>query len=397
MYGFDLRSPAFLANPYPVYARLRTEAPVAYIAPRWAVSRYEDVATVLKSPSFGRDGFDDILFRAFGVGPVYESFRRWMLFLDGSDHTRLRGLVMRAFTPRAVERLRAAIQRLVDSLLDDLQANGGGDLVSTFAHPLPVQVICELLGVPSSDRGQFGALSDRVGRTLQVGALTPETVAEGNDAVEKLTVYFEKLVADQRQHPRDNLLSALIAAEDESGRLSEEELLATVVLLFFAGHETTVNLIGNGVLALLNAPEQWKLLVEDQTLSRRAVEEVLRLESPVQMATRIALTDTSVGGVPIPAGAVVIALIGAANRDPARFADPDRLDIRRVEPHHLAFAVGPHLLPGGGTRAPRSRDRVLLASATYSRPATGDEHAYLAPEQPPARPRTSGGRMLTRE
>jgi cytochrome P450 len=378
-FGFDLRSPDFIANPYPVYARLRDEAPVLQIGHRWVVSRYQDVTTVLQNPSFGRTGYEDILFRAFGVGPLYESFRRWMLFFDGPDHVRLRGLVMRAFTPRAVERLRAAIQRLVDSLLDDLQASSGGDLVASFAYPLPVLVICEMLGVPPEDRGQFGALSDCVGRALQVGALTPEMVAEGNDAVEKLTAYFRTRVADQRLHPRDNLLAGLIAAEDENGRLSEDELLATVVLLFFAGHETTVNLVGNGVLALLNAPEQWRLLVVDPTLARRVVEEVLRLESPVQLATRIALTDAELGGIPIPSGAVVMALIGSANRDPARFPNADRLDLQRAETHHLAFAVGPHYCLGAAlarleaevafsSLAQRFPDLRLATSAVTWRP-----------------------------
>lgn len=345
-FGFDLQSPEFLADPYPVYARLRTEAPVVRIPPRWVLSRYDDIDAVLKSPSFGRGGYDQLILKAFGPGPLFDSFSRWMLFMDPPNHTRLRSLATRAFTPRAVERLRASIQRLVDQLLDTLEAAGGGDLVATFAYPLPVMVICEMLGVPADDRDEFRAWSDALGRALQLSAATPELAVEGNEAALRLTEYFRTMVAEQRQHPSDSLLGALIAAEDEGGRLSEDELLAMAVLLFFAGHETTVNLIGNGALALLRHRDQWDLLHDNPGLARNAVEELLRFETPVQLVGRVVLEDVVIGDNRISAGDGVTCLIGSANRDPARFSDPDRLDIQRREVHHLGFAAGLHYCLG---------------------------------------------------
>jgi cytochrome P450 len=344
--GFDILSPSFLADPYPMYALLRTMAPVAYQEPRFIVSRYNDVVAMLRDPRFGRAGFDAFMHHAFGPGPLFESFQRSMLFLDPPDHTRLRGLATRAFTPRAVERLRATIQTLVGQLLDDLAASGGGDLVAAFAYPLPMRVICELMGVPPDDREEFRVWTDAVGRSLQFTTMTPEILADGNEAADCLTQYFRALVAKRRIKPRDDLLGALIAAEDEAGRLTEDELLATAILLFVAGHETTVNLIANGTLALLRHPDQWQLLRDDPALIRPAVEELLRFESPVQFVSRVALADAEVGGVPIPAGRIVSMSIGSANRDPGRFPDPDRLNIRRADNQHLSFAAGPHYCLG---------------------------------------------------
>jgi cytochrome P450 len=359
-YGFDTQSPIFLADPYPVYARLRAEAPIVRIAPRWVASRYDDVDAILRSPSFGRRGYADLILKAFGPGPLHDSFKRWMLFMDPPDHTRLRALATRAFTPRAVERLRQSIRALVDQLLDDLGAAGGGDLVSLFAYPLPVMVMCDLLGVPADDRDEFRVWSDSLGRALQLSAATPELAAEGNEAALRLTEYFRNLVAEHRDHPRDDLLGALIAAEEDGGRLSDEELLATAVLLFFAGHETTVNLIGNGTLALLRHPEQWQLLHEDPGLSRHAVEELLRFETPVQMVSRVTLEDVDVSGARMAVGDIVTALIGSANRDPARFAEPDRLDLRRTDVHHLGFAAGPHYCLGAALA--RAEAEIAFAS-----------------------------------
>jgi cytochrome P450 len=345
-YGFDIQSPAFLADPYPVYARLREAGPIVFVEPRWIVSGYAEIEAILRHPSIGRHGYELLIERAFGPGPLYDGFSRFMLFKDPPDHTRLRGLTTRAFTPRAVERMRGAIQARVDRLLDELGAQGGGDLVSLFAYPLPVLVICDLLGVPPNDRAEFRAWSDVLGRSLQLPAATPQLVADGNAAAEQLTDYFCGLVAEHRVHPRDDLLGALVAAEDESGRLSEEERLATAMLLFVAGHETTVNLIGNGTLALLRQPDQWRRLRDDPDLARQAVEEVLRYESPVQIVGRVALADLAVGAVTVRAGEILTLLIGSANRDPSRFEHPDRLDIRRSDLHHLSFAAGPHYCLG---------------------------------------------------
>jgi cytochrome P450 len=362
-FGFDITSPAFLADPYPVYSRLREEAPITRIGPRWVVSRYDDVHAILRSPAFGRRGYDELILKAAGPGPLYESFKRWMLFMDAPDHTRLRSLATRAFTPRAVERLGAAIQLRVDQLLDDLGASGGGDLVTLVAYPLPVMVICELLGVPVDDSDDFRRWSDSLGRALQLSLITPEVMVEANEAALRLTEYFRTLVAEHRDHPRDDLLSALIAAEDDGGRLTDDELLATAVLLFFAGHETTVNLIGNGTLALLRHRDQWELLRDDASLGRHAVEEFLRFETPVQLVTRVVLEATELGGTPMAPGDVVMSLIGSANRDPARFADSDRLDIKRPDVHHLGFAAGAHYCLG----ASLARAEAEIAFASLAR------------------------------
>ena len=345
-FGFDSSSPAFLAEPYPVYARLREEAPIVFLPPRWVVSRYDDVVTVLRHPEFGRSGFDGVMFGAFGPGPLYDAFSRWMLFLDAPDHTRLRSLATKAFTPRAVERLRAEVQRLVDDRLDELEANGGGDLIATLAYPLPVMVICALLGVPDEDHAEFRAWSDGLGRALQVTSATPEIVADGNRAAEQVTEYFRGLVAEHRAHPRDDLLGALIAAEDEGGKLSEDELLAMCSLLYLAGHETTVNLIGNGTLALLRHPDQLERLRAEPALIPNAIEELLRYDGSVQVTSRLTKAPVRLGGVDIPAGQLVVCLLGAANRDPARFPDPDRLDVARQDVHHLTFGGGVHYCLG---------------------------------------------------
>jgi cytochrome P450 len=362
-YGFDPQSPDFLADPYAAYARLRVEAPVVFLEPRWIISRYDDIVAVLRNPAFGRGGYDDMILEAFGPGPLHESFRRWMLFMDPPNHTRLRSLATRAFTPRAVERMRQAIQRLVDQMLDDLERNGGGDLISAFAYPLPVMVICELLGVPPDDRDEFRTWSDSLGRALQISSATPELAAEGNEAALRLTDYFRDLVAEHRERPRDDLLGALIAAEDQGHRLTEDELLATAVLLFFAGHETTVNLLGNGALHLLREREQWRLLGEEPALARNAVEEVLRFESPVQLVGRVALADADVAGSQIKAGDLITSLVASGNRDSGRFPDADRLDIRRADVQHLSFAAGAHYCLG----AALARLEGEIAFATLAR------------------------------
>ena len=345
-FGYDPFDPTFLADPYPVYARLRDEAPVVFIPPRWVVSRYDDVQAVLRHPSFGRVGFDGVMLRVFGPGPLYDAFSRWMLFLDAPDHTRLRSLATRAFTPRAVERLRAEVERRVNGLLDDVEANGGGDLVAALAYPLPVMVICALLGVPDEDHDEFRDWSDALGRALQVTIATPEIIADGNRAAAEVTEYFRGLVAEHRTHPRDDLLGALIAAEDESGKLSEDELLATCSLMFLAGHETTVNLIGNGTLALLRNPDQLARLRAEPALIPNAVEELLRYDGSVQITSRVTKAPVELAGVEIPAGQVVMGLLGAANRDPSRFPDPDRLDVGRTDVHHLTFGGGIHFCLG---------------------------------------------------
>jgi cytochrome P450 len=282
-----------------------------------------------------------------------------MLFRDPPDHTRLRGLVNRAFTPRAVEALRTHIDAIVQGLLDKHRGKPYFDLVSGFAYPLPVLVICELLGVPPEDRGRFSVWSAAIGQGLDnLGMGDPEVVRRGNEAAAGLTEYFRGLIHARRGAAVDDILHGLVAAEEQGERLSEDELLATCVLIFFAGHETTVNLIGNGTLALLRHADELARLRSNPALLPGAVEELLRYDSPVQRSGRAVLADVELNGIVLHQGERVNVLIGAANRDPAQFNDPDRLDITRSNAvQHLSFAAGIHYCVG----APLARLEAQLA------------------------------------
>ena len=273
-----------------------------------------------------------------------------LLFLDPPDHTRLRGLVSKAFTPKVVERLRNRTQELVDGLLDTVAARGDEqmDVITDLAYPLPVVIICELLGVPAADHVTFQRWSRELAGSIDPQPLrTPEQEARIHTAAEAFAEYFADLIARRRQHPRDDLLSALIVAEEAGDRLSEPELLATAMFLLIAGHETTVNLVGNGTLALLRHRDQLDRLRDDPFLDRNAIEELLRFDSPVMITQRITLEEYEIGGVTIPARQQIIPLLGAANRDPEAFPDPDRLDLGRdAAARHLAFGGGHHFCLG---------------------------------------------------
>jgi cytochrome P450 len=360
---FDPFRPEFIADPYPVYARLRAASPV-HRSPMglWILTRYDDVALVLRDPRFGRKGFDELLEARFGAEPGRAGLAASMLFQDPPDHTRLRTLVSKAFTPRAIEVLRPRIQQLVDELLDQARDVGAMDVIADLAFPLPVVVISEMLGVPAADRDRFRQWSLDIARSLDAISFptAPEVVERGNVARSALADYFRGLIADRRRQPRADLLTGLIAAEEKGDTLSESELLATCVLLLVAGHETTVNLIGNGVLALLRHPAELHRLRQDPGLVPAAVEELLRYDSPVQRTGRIPNTDVELGGQLIPKGALVSAVVGAANRDPAHFADPDRLDVARRDNRHLAFGWGIHFCLG----APLARVEGQIAIGT---------------------------------
>src|SRR5215207_8986325 len=362
--GFDLLAPALLEDPYPTYVDIR-QAPTAYYT--WpgsdvqvpVLGRFAEVQAVLRDPRFGRAGFRQAMEAGVGDGPITRAFSQWMLFQDPPDHTRLRGLVSKAFTPRAVEKLRAQSEGIVAQLLDRVQDKASFDLMTEVAYPLPVLVICELLGVPEADRDRFGWWSTALAEGLDNLTLQdPGMLARGNEAASGLTEYFRERVRIRRSAPIDDLPSGLIAAEEQGDRLSEEELLATCVLLFFAGHETTVNLIGNGTLALLRNHTEFDRLRANPELLPNAVEELLRYDSPVQRTGRAVLADLELGGHSLHAGQRVNLLIGAANRDPAQFSDPDRLDVGRPNAsQHLSFAAGIHYCVG----APLARLEAQLA------------------------------------
>jgi cytochrome P450 len=366
---FNPLLPEFHANPYPFYRALREEDPV-HESPLgfWVCTRYDDAVMVLRDPRFGREGMADLLESRLGIARD-ASHTRDMLFRDPPDHTRLRGLVSRAFTPRVVDVMRPHIQEIVDGLLDRVEGAGAMDVIEDLAYPLPVTVICEMLGVPTADQDVFKGWSNDIARSLDAAILPAgsDVLARGREARLAITDYFRSLIATRRKDPRPDLLSALIAAEEEGNKLSEGELVSTCILLLVAGHETTVNLIGNGLLALLQHPDQLRALRDDPALIQTGVEELLRFDGPVQRTGRMTTADVEIGGKHIPKGSVVVSVIGAANRDPKHFSDPDRLDVSRKENRHIAFGFGIHFCLG----APLARIEGQIAIGALVRRMPG--------------------------
>jgi len=340
--------PEFVADPYPTYHRLRAKDPVHH-SPLgfWVLTRYEDVVAVLRDPRLAKEAIASVVAARFGV-EVPPGMGVSMLDRDPPDHTRLRGLVSKAFTPRVVEALRPHIQQIVDGLLERVEGAGSMDLIEEFAYPLPVVVICEMLGVPVEDHERFKGWSLEIARSLDLILQPPDSdlARRSADARQALTDYFRGLIAERRASPRADMLSALIAAEEAGDKLSEQELMATCILLLVAGHETTVNLIGNGTLALLRHPDELRRLRENPALIGSAVEELLRYDGPVQRTARIPSAAVTIGGLTIDAGEMVMPFIGAADRDPAHFPDPDRLDIARSDNRHIGFGLGIHFCLG---------------------------------------------------
>jgi len=366
---FNPFDPAFRVDPYPTYERLRREAPI-FEGPfgSLVLSRYAECEAILRDPRSSSDFRNSTAFEELiaanpdadqNVGFFAQT--RPFLFLDPPDHTRLRGLVNKAFTPRAIEALRGRIQEIVNELLDRAEAKGEIDIVEEFAYLVPVQVICEMMGVPIEDHGKFREWSRELARSLDPEELLPPDVIERRQiAVDSFGEYFGGLIAEHKAKPREDLLGGLLPAEESGDKLTEMELLATCILLLVAGHETTVNLIGNGTLALLRHPDQLARLREDPSLARSAVEEFLRFDPPVQFTGRVALEDMTSGKVSLKKGQQTILLLASANRDPDVFSDPDRLDIARTENRHLAFSHGIHYCVG----APLARLEGEIALGT---------------------------------
>jgi cytochrome P450 len=361
---FNPIDPEFVADPYPTYHRLRTEDPVHH-SPLgfWVLTRYEDVAGSLRDPRLAKEAIATFVAERLGITPVGIGLS--MLDRDPPDHTRLRGLVSKAFTPRVVEVLRPHIQQIVDGLLDRVEGRGEMDLIEDFAYPLPVVVICEMLGVPVEDRDRFKTWGLDIARGLDAVLLGPESEVVKRSSASRMALadYFRELIARRRAEPRADMLTDLIAAEEAGDKLTENELLATCILLLVAGHETTVNLIGNGSLALLRHPDQLQRLRDNPGLIGTAVEELLRFDGPVQRTARIPSADIAIGGKVIPKGDMVMPFIGAADRDPAQFPEPDRLDIGRTDNRHIAFGWGIHFCLG----APLARVEGQIAINTLVR------------------------------
>jgi pimeloyl-[acyl-carrier protein] synthase len=338
---FDWTSQEFLRDPYSRYKELRQTNPIHFNEARgsWILTRYNDMADVLR---------DHERFSAERTGPANYStdeMPRSMLASDPPHHTRLRTLVNKAFTARTVERLRRRIREIVDGLLDEVADKGEMEVISDFAYPLPITVIAEMLGVPASDRDFFRDASSKI--AVALGPITDVSV--GMAALEgrnQLIGYFNELIPQRKGDPRDDLISALLAAEEAGDFLSHGELLAMLLLLLVAGHETTVNLIGNGLLALLGHPEQFDRLRTDESIERSAVEELLRYDSPVQFTGRLVLQDVEIGGHLIKKGTGISTILASANRDPEVFADPDTLDLGRDPCPHLSFSAGIHYCLG---------------------------------------------------
>jgi cytochrome P450 len=348
----NIASPAFKANPFPFYARLRAEAPVFRVTlpdqqTAWLVTRYDDVVQALKDERLAKDRLKVLtpgqIAKQPWVPAMFRPLARNMLDLDPPDHTRLRASVHKAFTPKLVEEMRPRVERLTGELLDAAVARGRMDLIHDYALVVPTTIIAEMLGVPVRDRHKFHCWS----AALLGASASSWGMFTAIFPVWRFLRYVRALLRERKARPRDDLISALIQAEEAGQHLSEDELLAMVFLLLIAGHETTVNLIGNGTLALLQHPDQLARLRDDPALIRPAVEELLRYTSPVETTTeRFAREDVTVAGVTIPQGSLVLAVLASANRDERQFPDPDRLDLAREPNRHLAFGLGVHFCLG---------------------------------------------------
>lgn len=371
---FNPFHPEFRRDPYPLYHRLRAEEPVHWDPMGyWYLTRYADVAAALRDSRFSVDyrnwAKHEARFRGKTTGetsPLVDSHSKWLLFSDPPAHTRVRRIVASAFTADAAEKMRGRIAAIVDKLLDRVPDAQATEIIGDLAYPLPIMVISELLGVPDEDRETIKPLCEAL-----IPSLSPfmpqDSVERASAAVVAFNAYLRDLAAARRAAPRDDLISEFVVAHDRDERLSEDELLALCVSLYLAGHETTIQLIGNGILTLLRHPDQLDRLREDRSLVRRAVEEMLRFESPVQITCRTALEDVEIGGQTIRKGEMATLSLGAANRDPERFPDPDRFDVGRHPNPHFGFGVGIHHCLGASLA--RVEAQVVLAAllGRYSR------------------------------
>jgi cytochrome P450 len=377
---FHLLNPEVLGNPYPLYRRLRSQDPVHWdpFLHAWVITRYADVVTVLRDFSAERTPSPEYLSEMglSAFNPIAQVLIKQMLFKDAPAHTRLRGLASKAFTPARVALLREHIQQIADRLIDAVLPAGHMDVIADFAGPLPAIVTAEMMGVPTEDHEMLKKLSADFAELLGNFQHNPDHMQIGLRAVETMTAYFRSAIEERRLEPGTGLVDALMAAEVNGDRLTEEEVIANCIITMVGGQETTTNLIGNGLVALLRHPEEMQKLRTTAALIPSAVEELLRFESPTQHTGRMAQEDIELGGKTIRKRQAVIAVMGAANRDPERFPDPDQLDLERSDNRHLAFGWAAHFCFG----APLARIEGQIAFETLLRrlPELALEPAPLA-------------------
>ena len=358
---------ARLSDPYPVYHRLRAEDPVHWsdLIGAWILTQYDDVKAVTNDPRFSSvraHYFMDQLPETAQerMRPLGRQLELWLIHLDPPDHTRVRSLVHKAFVPRVVEGLRVSLHQIVNELLDGVEQAGAMDVMGDFAYPLTANAIAELLGIRQEDRTQFRRWSDNINGFVGAAHVTTGSAELAQQSMLELMEYLHALIEARRRSPSDDFISSLIAVEEEGDKLNEEELLALCVLLLFAGHETTANQIGNAVLALLRNPDQLQKLRRKPALITDAVEELLRYDSSVQRLGRVAKDDVNICGQGIQKGEFVAAMLGAANRDPIHFEEPDALDVERKQNNHVSFGYGRHYCIG----APLARLEIEIAINT---------------------------------
>ncbi len=342
-----LDSPRFKANPYPIYSRLRAEAPVYRAKPAfwlpaiWVVTRYDDVVRVLKDPRFSKDYIQAYPW----IPPSIRAMFRNLLTIDPPDHTRLRSLVQRAFTPRLIDGLRERIHGVCEDLLDRVGGDDRIELIEAYALPVPLTIISDLLGVPLEDRRRFGPWTKKVAAASASASVV--VFLRALPALAKLSRYIRGLVILRRASPQDDLMTALVRAEESGDRLTEDEIVSMIILLLLAGHETTVHLIATGALTLMQHPEQRMRMQETPELRASAIDEILRYASPVEFATpRITLEDVTISSVTIPRGALVGVSLGSANHDESQFPDPETFDVAREPNRHVSFGMGSHFCLG---------------------------------------------------
>ena len=379
----DLNDPAVLADPYPSYARLRGEPTVTRSETLgWLFARHADVSALLHDRRLGNGPLNAALYHDLpgealdAIEPFKTSMSHNMLLQDAPDHTRLRRLVSQAFTPRRIQALRGAVERITNDLLDRMTIGQSADVIADLAFPLPARVIATMLGVPWDDLDQLRRWNDDGTEFLGNARTSPDPVElsyrAGASTAAQLE-YFARLAKQHRADPGDDLICDLIAIEEQGERLTEEELVSTCGLLFAAGHETTTNAIGNGLLALLRRPEQLRALRDEPTLMPVAVEELIRFDSPVQLLYRVALEQVQIGDLTIQEGDFATLLLGSANRDGAVFPDPDRLDVRRRPRHYLSFGTGPHACLGAFLARLETEVALTALLRRFPNPALVDE------------------------